>query len=155
MRLTRKDEQKKCSFCENTQQTARWLIASPNQRAYICDECTVESRVLNLDVQKPRDLADPPPDSSSRVNGFLRKIFHPEQLQCSFCRQRVEPPDVAATRSERGVSICRNCLTVCRQIVISEDETKRKNDASGLISRLLVRNPVINISNEVGLVKSV
>src|SRR5580704_17978567 len=101
IRLTRKDKLRKCSFCETTQQAARRLIASPGERAYICDVCTVEPRILNLDVQKLRDLADPSPDSCSRVNSLLRKILHSEQPRCSFCRHRVEPGDsyVPATGS--------------------------------------------------------
>lgn len=42
MKFVRLDQQLSCTFCQKTQQDAKKLIASPDKRTYICDECTLE-----------------------------------------------------------------------------------------------------------------
>src|ERR1700692_670307 len=88
MRLIRIGEQKNCTFCKKSQQAARWLIASPDQTTYICDECSVAPGRLKL-AGEERESKREFPSSSSRVSKFLEKHLHTNRLRCSFCRKRL------------------------------------------------------------------
>ena len=124
MRLSRAGEQKDCSFCKKTQHTARLLIASPDQRAYICDECTVEPSRLKVKADNQEARADFSPNPSSRPNRFLRRLLGMKHERCSFCRNRSRSINLfePAEAHETQVQICANCLAVCRQILRNEAE---------------------------------
>lgn len=42
MKFVRTDQQPSCSFCGKSRQYAKTLIASPDELAHMCDECTLE-----------------------------------------------------------------------------------------------------------------
>src|ERR1700688_4671236 len=116
MKVIRIGDESNCSFCKKSQQVARWLIASPDQSTYICDECTVEPSRLKLAAGE-RETQREVPSSSSRVSRFLRK--HTKSLRCSFCRKRLRSMNsyVPAQGCETQVQICEDCLAVCHQIL--------------------------------------
>jgi ATP-dependent protease Clp ATPase subunit len=125
----RAGEQKDCSFCKKTQHTARLLIASPDQRAYICDECAVEPSRLKVKTDNKEARVDFSPNPSSGPNRFLRKLLGMKQERCSFCRNSSRSVNLfePAESCETQVQICANCLAVCRQI--------RKNEAENIRNR--------------------
>ena len=51
-------QQLNCTFCGKSQQDSKRLIASPDHRAYICDECTIEPRRLQLISDKSEKSAN-------------------------------------------------------------------------------------------------
>src|SRR5258707_14019853 len=124
MRVTRIGEQKSCSFCKKSQQTAQRLIASPDQSTYICDECTVDPSRLKPTAEEREAQREAPSSSFSRVSRFLQKHLHTNRLRCSFCRKRLRSinSDLPPRGRESQVQICKDCLAVCQQILRNEVE---------------------------------
>lgn len=80
-----------CSFCSQSQEQTRQLIAGPNQ--YICNECIIAFT---------HPLVNAP------------KTDIPEK-RCDFCgKLRSEVVEIIEVKDQR---ICNECLTVCIEII--------------------------------------
>jgi len=91
------------------------LIASPNKRTHICDECALQPSELALVSEKSQS------QSSSRLGIFF------DRISCSFCNKKVRPSRlyVSAGYKNSDSYICKSCLSVCRQIL--SDEARATN----------------------------
>jgi len=120
-------KEKSCTFCGKSQQVVRSLIASPDHRTYICDECVVEPSRLKLAAEGREDRNDAAAPPPFRFRKFLQEHLGPKQLRCSFCKNGLRSTDshVPATHPVHQVQICSDCLVVCRQIL--KDEAQRKH----------------------------
>ena len=100
----------KCTFCQKSREHVAKLIASPGHDTYICDECTV----------LPDRLALVAGQSKTRSSSKLRMFF--TRIDCSFCQNRVKPSRLyqSARDVESQSRICRDCLSVCRQILADD-----------------------------------
>ena len=109
VKLTCTTQQPNCSFCQKSRADVVKLIQSPDQSAYICDECAVlpDRLVLSSDQSENR---------SSRLRMFFNRV------DCSFCKRRVKPSDLylSALKTQPRSHICKSCLSVCRQILNDE-----------------------------------
>ena len=129
MRIVNLNEEKSCSFCAKSHKTARWLIESPDHRAWICDECVVEPSKLKLAAEEQENMED----SSSlhfRLSRFLQ-LPKPTKLRCPFCQQKIPSRDlhVPATHTATQAQICSGCLVLCGQIL--SNEAQRKHSSPG------------------------
>jgi hypothetical protein len=106
-----------CSFCGQAQKEVRKLIAGPGGVA-ICETCTGKAaQVLATGVvaATPLSTVKPVPrPAKADVPG-------PEAVaRCSFCgkgRHQVAGLASAAGTTMTGVSICDECLALCREII--------------------------------------
>ncbi len=148
-------QQVNCTFCGKSQQDSKRLIASPDHRAYICDECTFEPRRLQLISEKSESRQIIAPSLSSRLIAFFRPGRNTpptNEFRCSFCRNKPGSTSLYVPSSEAGThpQICSDCLTVCNQILTDEgisassvntsDDTKAIRihaDFNGLFGELL------------------
>ena len=106
-----------CSFCGKAQREVRKLIAGPGYVA-ICETCTDKAaRVLATGVvaATPLSAVKPVPRPA--------KADVPEPaavVRCSFCgkgRHQVDGMAMAAGTVTAGVTICDECLALCREII--------------------------------------
>jgi ClpX C4-type zinc finger len=105
-----------CSFCGKIQKEVGKLIAGPNFVA-ICDTCTGKaSQVLETGrvAATPLSAIRPAPSATDGPAG-------PEAVaKCSFCgkgRHQVIGLAVAAGTTTAGVTVCDECLALCREII--------------------------------------
>jgi ClpX C4-type zinc finger len=105
-----------CSFCGKAQKEVRKLIAGPGGVA-ICETCTDKAaRVLATGVAAatPLSAIKPLPPAAGD---------EPEAMagaRCSFCgkgRHQVAGLAMAAGTVTAGVTICDECLALCREII--------------------------------------
>jgi ClpX C4-type zinc finger len=117
-----------CAFCGAAGSEVRKLIAGPG--VFICDRC--------LDLAHEVDAA-----GQRRANDLTMLVplgLAEAKARCSFCgRQRSQTdamvhaprrPAVgrhAEQTRDAGVRICRDCLSLCEEILASEAPTDREN----------------------------
>lgn len=85
-----------CAFCKKSQRDVKALIASHDNHAYICDQCTDFGRLKPVGCE----------------------------FRCSFCGNKKSTSgfDAYALRDETDTRICDGCLDVCRQILKGQDK---------------------------------
>ncbi len=110
-----------CSFCGKAQKEVRKLIAGPGYVA-ICETCTDKAaQVLATGVAAATPLSSlkPVPRPATADDGPAATAA----ARCSFCgkgRRQVSGLAMAAGTVTGGVTICDECLALCREII---DET--------------------------------
>ena len=104
------DVKLRCTFCQKSRADVAKLIASPDERTHICDECALQPSHLVLVSEKS------PSQSSSRLGFFF------DRLSCSFCKKKVRPSRayVSAGCGNSDSHICKSCLSVCRRFLSDE-----------------------------------
>jgi ATP-dependent protease Clp ATPase subunit len=97
-----------CSFCGRDKDEARKFISGP--RVYVCDVCV--------------GIAEELIRSDNEASGVA------EGQQCSFCGKKgvrvwLVWGDADVYSGHRGTAICRECVTLCRDILREDDERER------------------------------
>lgn len=112
------DVKLRCTFCQKSRVDVAKLIASPDKRTHICDECALQPSHLALLSEKSQT------QSSSRLGVFF------DRVSCSFCKTKARPSRtyVSAGCGNSDSRICVSCLSVCRQIL--SDEARATNSAN-------------------------
>jgi ClpX C4-type zinc finger protein len=111
----------RCTFCQKSRLDVAKLIASPDGRTHICNECALQPSQLALVSEK----------SQSRPSSRLGIFF--DRISCSFCKKKVRPSRayVSAGCVNSDSYICKNCLSVCRQILSDEARARNPVNSSG------------------------
>jgi ATP-dependent protease Clp ATPase subunit len=121
-----------CTFCRKSRRDAKKLILSPDKQTSICDECALEPARLNVLVEKPEGEQITAPALFFRVRALFRNGWGgppAKRFQCSFCGKKKRPSDVCVPHSQEDqAQICKDCLAVCRQILV--DEFKQDSTAA-------------------------
>jgi hypothetical protein len=107
-----------CSFCGTSQKEVRKLIAGPGLIA-ICDTCAGKAgQVLATGQVAATPLSSikpvPLPAAAGTPGGAA------DAAKCSFCgkdRRQVDGIALAAGTTPAGVSICTECVALCREII--------------------------------------
>jgi hypothetical protein len=109
------DMKLRCTFCQKSRVDVAKLLASPDERTYICDECALQPSHLALVSRKTQS------QSSSTLGIFF------DRVSCSFCKAKVRSSRtyVSAGCENSDSYICKSCLSVCRQIL--SDEARAAN----------------------------
>jgi hypothetical protein len=110
----------RCTFCQKSRVDVGKLIASPDERTHICDECALRPSQLSLVSEKPHS------ETSSGLGFFF------EHARCSFCNERVRLSRLYASPGCENPDshICKSCLSVCRQIL--SDDTRTADTVASL-----------------------
>jgi hypothetical protein len=141
MRPIRPGQQLNCTFCGKSQHDSKRLITSPDHRTYICDECAIEPRRLQLISEGSESQQVIASFLSSRRIGFFWQGWDAPQtneFRCSFCRKKPSPTSLYVPSSEAGSQpqICSDCLTVCNQILrdegISDSSVNTSDDTNAI-----------------------
>ena len=102
------DRRLACSFCGRHKDETRKFISGPN--VYVCDACV---RIAEEIIR-----------SEDEAGGVA------EGQRCSFCGKDgvsvwLVWGDVEVYSGHRGVAICQECVTLCRDILHEDDERER------------------------------
>ena len=168
MKPIRPAQQLNCTFCWKSQQDSKKLIASPDHRTYICDECTLEPRRLRPISEKSESQQIIVPSLFSRVIALFRQdrgAPRTNEFRCSFCSKKPSPSSLYVPSSRDGGQprICSDCLSVCNRILADEgispssentsDDTEAiriRADFNGLFGELLCISHGESCSDEEG-----
>jgi ATP-dependent protease Clp ATPase subunit len=113
-----------CTFCRKSRRDAKKLTLSPDKQTSICDECALEPARLNVLVETPEGEQITAPALFFRARTFFRNGWggpSAKRFHCSFCGKKKRSSDVCVPHSpEDHAQICKDCLAVCRQILVEE-----------------------------------
>lgn len=103
-----------CSFCGNTQQQVKKLIAGPH--AYICDDCVSRTHAV---------IAGHGHTASTPIATIQQVGDEAGAEQCSFCGKRRYQVAAMASAGDTRI-ICDECLGLCEEILRDELPTPRQ-----------------------------
>jgi ATP-dependent protease Clp ATPase subunit len=102
----KEDNKLTCSFCGNSQDNVKQLVAGP--AVFICDGCiALCNRILKGESSGEREIG-------AARTGVQEKSAR-DQAKCSFCKKAQDK--VTQLITGPGVSVCNKCIGICNEIL--------------------------------------